>query len=110
MTSIYAMLFDLLNAAERRRFYQLLALIVAMALVDTAGVASILPFLAAVADPAHAKSGALLGKLYQGLGFTEDKSFLIFLGALVLWNEDRAVLAADLALLCRFRPYDIVAP
>ena len=84
MISIYAKLFDLLDARERWRFYQLLGLIIAMALLDTASVASILPFLAAVADPAHARSGVALGKLYHGLGFTNDKSFLIFLGTLVL--------------------------
>ncbi len=52
MLATYRKLFDLLNPHERRRFYLLLGLIILMALVDTIGVASIMPFLAVVANPA----------------------------------------------------------
>ena len=83
MIEIYRKLFDLLDARERRRFYQLLALIVAMALIDMAGVAAILPFLAAVANPGKILHNRLLSVLYKGLGFSNDQSFLIFLGAMV---------------------------
>lgn len=84
MFSTYRQLFDLLDARERRRILLLLVMISVAAVMDMVGIASILPFLAAVSDPAGAKSHALLSGLYRFFGFTNDRSFLVFLGLLVL--------------------------
>ena len=83
MLATYRKLFDLLNAHERRRFYLLLALIILMALVDTIGVASIMPFLAVVANPDMIEHNARLASLYHWLGMTNVKQFLIVLGCIV---------------------------
>ncbi len=84
MFSTYRQLFDLLDARERRRILLLLAMISVAAVMDMVGIASILPFLAAVSDPAGAKSHALLSGIYSYFGFTDDRSFLVFLGLCVL--------------------------
>ncbi|MCF1711090.1 ABC transporter ATP-binding protein/permease [Tabrizicola sp. J26] len=83
MLATYRKLFDLLNAHERRRFYLLLGLIILMALVDTIGVASIMPFLAVVANPEMIEKNARIAALYHWLGMTDVKQFLIVLGCLV---------------------------
>jgi ABC-type multidrug transport system fused ATPase/permease subunit len=93
MIAIYRKLFDLLDARERRRFYQLLALIILTALVDMVGVASILPFLAVIGDPSKIRQGNLLTRLYDMFGFTSDRAFLVFLGGLVF-----AVIVAGLVV------------
>jgi ABC-type multidrug transport system fused ATPase/permease subunit len=84
MISIYAKLFDLLDAREQLRFYLLLGLIVVNGVVEMVGVASVLPFLAVLADPGIVAKHRLLSMTYEGLGFQSDLSFQIFLGLVVL--------------------------
>jgi ABC-type multidrug transport system fused ATPase/permease subunit len=83
MRDTYRKLFDLLTGQERRRFFLLLAMIIVMALVDMAGVASILPFLAVVSDPTMIHKNAYLAAAYDWLGITNDQTFLITLGLAV---------------------------
>ena len=83
MIAIYKKLFDLLDRRERRRFYQLLVLIMLMGLLDMAGVASILPFLAVVSDPAMITGNPTLAMLYGWSGLTTPDAFLILFGLLV---------------------------
>ena len=83
MIAIYRKIFDLLDARERRRFWQLLGLIMLMGLLDMAGVASILPFLAVVSDPAMISSNPSLARAYDWSGLASPDSFLILFGVLV---------------------------
>ena len=80
MITLYAKIFGLLDRKERRRFYQLLAMIVVMGVLDMVGVAAILPFLAVVSNPAQIGKSHYLSLLQNWTGFTEPNSFLIFLG------------------------------
>ncbi|MGB3147780.1 MAG: ABC transporter ATP-binding protein [Paracoccaceae bacterium] len=84
MISTYKKLYDLLSARERRRVFLLLAMMIISGILDMVGIASILPFLAAVADPENARSHSLLSRIYEWGNFQSDQSFLIFLGFLVL--------------------------
>ncbi|MCX8508007.1 MAG: ABC transporter ATP-binding protein [Rhodobacteraceae bacterium] len=84
MLSTYSKLYDLLTYRERRRAGLLLLAISLAAIMDMIGIASILPFLAAVSDPAGAKSHRLLAGLYHYFNFQNDRSFLIFMGVMVL--------------------------
>lgn len=83
MIRIYRQIFDLLDAQERRRFYQLLAMIIVMGILDMVGVAAILPFLAVVSDPSHIASSRYLSVLQNWTGLSDQQDFLIFLGVLV---------------------------
>jgi ATP-binding cassette, subfamily B, bacterial PglK len=77
-------LFDLLSRRDRVQLYVLLAVLVTVALVETAGIASIMPFMAVVTNPQVIHANAWLNAVFEALGFQSDQAFLIFLGALVL--------------------------
>jgi ABC-type multidrug transport system fused ATPase/permease subunit len=84
MISIYRKLFDLLTHRERQRFFLLLLLIIVMAFVDMLGVASILPFLAVVSNPAQIRQNDYLSWFHTWLGGPDDQTFLVVLGLGVL--------------------------
>src|SRR5690606_20619067 len=81
-----------------------LPLMVVRAVIDTVGVATVLPFIAVVADPEGALSNRYLGGLYRALGFQDVRSFLILLGLgafLVLLVSNSLTVAVEF-LLKRF--------
>lgn len=69
----------LLESRERSRMMQITLLMLITAFVQMAGIASVLPFLAVVADPAIIDSNAVLASMYGWLEFTSHNSFLFFL-------------------------------
>lgn len=70
----------LFSPAERRRVYWMLALFVALGLVEVAGIASIMPFIAVAATPDLIQTNHTLNFVYQMLGFETVSGFLMFLG------------------------------
>ena len=84
MVETYRKLLDLLTPRERRRFHLLLVLILCMGFAQSIGVASLLPFLAVLAEPEVIRTNEHLAAVYTYLGFTTDRGFLIFLGLGVL--------------------------
>lgn len=74
---------SLFTEKERRWGYLLLAMIMGMALLDMAGVASILPFVVVLTDSEAVENNRWLAWAYEWLGFTDTNSFLIFLGVLL---------------------------
>lgn len=82
MFATYAKVLDLLTPPERRRFYGLVCLTLAMGLVDMLGVASIMPFLAVLANPDIVETSAPLALLSDWLG-AEGPGFLLALGFIV---------------------------
>lgn len=83
MITTYRRIYGLLDQQERLRFFQLLAMMIVMGILDMIGVAAILPFLAVVADPTQITENRFLAFLNQFTGFAEPKEFLVFLGASV---------------------------
>lgn len=77
-------LLSLFSPRERKHIYWLLLAIVVMALVEMAGIASIMPFMSLVADPGLIHRQAVLARVYVVLGFSRDLAFLYFVGAIVL--------------------------
>lgn len=84
MLAVYRRLFDLLNPRERRQFWLLLGMVVMMGVFDLIGVASILPFLAVLANPEIVHENQFLATIYDALGFSETRPFLEFLGIVAL--------------------------
>jgi len=82
LLTTYRRLLGLLDQAERRRFWLLSGMIFVMGLLELAGVASILPFLAVLSNPESIDNHALLRNSYDLLGFTSANNFLLFLSAL----------------------------
>jgi ATP-binding cassette, subfamily B, bacterial PglK len=81
--STYKKILQLLTKKERRQGYLLLVMIPVMALLDTIGVASIMPFMSVLGNPEVVEANRWLAMAYTKLGFTETDSFLFFLGLVV---------------------------
>ncbi len=84
MREIIKKLFHILTPAERGKMYLLFALMTLTALVEVAGVASIMPFLSVVTDPSSIHTNRFLSFLYSAFNFRSENSFLIFTGVMVL--------------------------
>ena len=73
-------LLSLFPRRERLRIFALLASTTVSGLLQAVGVASIMPFIAVVADPGLVESNAWLARAYGRLGFASTNKFLVFLG------------------------------
>jgi ABC-type multidrug transport system fused ATPase/permease subunit len=78
-------LFILLTPKDRIRTYILLVMILVMALLDAIGIASIMPFIAVLANPDLIQTNSYLAKLYNILGGGSQKDFLLILGVLIFF-------------------------
>jgi ABC-type multidrug transport system fused ATPase/permease subunit len=76
-------IFRILSPRERRQILLLLPLLVVSSLVEVVGIASIMPFLAIVADPELVERQEILRVLYEAGGFDSTRTFLIALGVLM---------------------------
>lgn len=70
---------SLLTRSEKIQALWLFALILLMALIETAGVASIMPFIAVLADPDIVTRAGPLSALYERFNFASPRSFTMFL-------------------------------
>lgn len=77
----YRKVLDLLTSSEKRRGVVILAIVTAMAVLEVAGVASVMPFLAVLGNPEVVDSNKVLSRLFTVLGFESRQHFLVFLGA-----------------------------
>jgi ABC-type multidrug transport system fused ATPase/permease subunit len=84
MIVTFKKVFALFNAKEKQQIYKLVLLIFIMGLFETAGVASILPFLAVLANPDSVTENEFLMQAYQLIGSADPQSFLVILGLGVL--------------------------
>lgn len=85
MFEVIKKIYSLLNKKERRQFFRLILAVVFVGLIEVAGIASIMPFMAVVANPEVVENNRYLHWAYQGLDFTSVNSFLVFLGFLVFF-------------------------
>jgi ATP-binding cassette, subfamily B, bacterial PglK len=94
----------LIERGERWKLFVLFAAMVVTGLLQTAGVASIMPFIGVAANPDIVTEQALLARVYEALGFTSEQSFLLFLGVsvIVLIAVANAFMALTLWLSLRF--------
>ncbi|MEM6745501.1 MAG: ABC transporter ATP-binding protein [Pseudomonadota bacterium] len=80
MPDVLTKIMELLDARERRNFWLLMAGVLVMGLANMAGVGSIIPFLAVLADPDVVERNAALSRLYALSGAATPERFLIWLG------------------------------
>lgn len=83
-SDIPSKIIGLFDHTERRRVWALLLLIVVAGLIETAGVVSIMPFLAVVATPEAVDNSAMLRSAYQFLGSEDVEQFILWLGLLTV--------------------------
>jgi ABC-type multidrug transport system fused ATPase/permease subunit len=84
MISTFRKLRDLLDRREQRNALLLFSIIFLQGLVEAAGVASIVPFMAVLSNPQLIHSNPALAAIYNGLGFHDHIVFLIFLAIAAL--------------------------
>jgi hypothetical protein len=83
MLTPFRQLLALMDASERRRFGWLMGLVALTGLVDTLGVASILPFLAVLTDPEILERNVRLAAVMARFGLEDRGQSLGVLGAVV---------------------------
>ena len=71
---------SLFTLAEQRKAIWMLLLALCMAVAETAGVISIMPFLSVLARPGVVHENPWLERAYSTLGFTDTASFIVALG------------------------------
>lgn len=123
--SITWKLFGLLTRSERWEMLGVLLLSIVVAVFETAGVASVLPFMAVVMDPTAFERYAILEKFTEIIGVTDTKQRLVALGiavgivivmsnaasAIAIWTQQRAAarirarLSIELFRRFMFQPY-----
>jgi len=80
MWDIFSKLRNLLDRREQRRALLLIGLIIVSGFVESARVASIVPFVSVVANTSVIETNSYLAAAYKWLGFESPKMFLFFLG------------------------------
>ncbi|WP_019611912.1 ABC transporter ATP-binding protein [Thioalkalivibrio sp. AKL7] len=94
----------LLDPRDRGKVVLLLILMIATAFMQTAGIASVMPFLAVLSDPGMVHDNEMLRFAYEWLGFESTGRFLYFLGlaAFVLFMTGTALQAFNQWAITRF--------
>tara|TARA_Y100000588_G_scaffold346577_1_gene394657 strand:- start:12 stop:1835 length:1824 start_codon:yes stop_codon:yes gene_type:complete len=78
-------LIEMLPKKDRKLLVWLLLLLIVSAMVEMAGVASVVPFLNIVADPKIIETDERLSRLYQTFEFVDDRQFLLTMGIVVFF-------------------------
>lgn len=84
MIEVFRKVFSLLDAQERRRFWVLTVLMIFVALVEVAGVSSVLVLLNVLADPTTVDNSRALSWLRGVLGTESAFSFQVALAVIVI--------------------------
>jgi ABC-type multidrug transport system fused ATPase/permease subunit len=89
---------------EQRKAVSMLALVILMALAETAGVISIMPFLSVLGRPAIIEENTALRALYHHFDFTSARAFTVALGlaSIAIVVSSAAFKTVTLHLLNRF--------
>lgn len=80
MIQIFRKIRGVLDARERRNALMLLCLMLVAAFVEVVGVASVMPFVAILADPTIVSANRHLNWAFTTMGFTDPRSFMVLLG------------------------------
>ncbi|MTD10597.1 ATP-binding cassette domain-containing protein [Acinetobacter sp. YIM 103518] len=73
-------LWRILTPLDKRKVIYVLILVMGMAVIESAGVISIMPFLAVLSNPSVIETTPLLKKIYEILGANNTEQMIIYLG------------------------------
>lgn len=93
MLNTFRLLSSLLDRREKIQALLVLLLMLAVAVAETLGVVSIMPFIAILSDPSIIERNSILNGVYRALAFDSQDAFIAFIGAAVF-----VVLLVSLAL------------
>jgi ABC-type bacteriocin/lantibiotic exporter with double-glycine peptidase domain len=74
----------LLSPREQRQALLLLTMMMGAAMLEVAGIASVMPFIIVLTDPSLIQTIPALSLAYDLFGFSDSRSFLVALGGLLL--------------------------
>ncbi|MFA9462549.1 ABC transporter ATP-binding protein [Thiohalorhabdus methylotrophus] len=80
MLAVYRKVLELLTPREKRQGILVLGVVTGMAVLEVAGVASVMPFLSVMANPKAIDTNEALAWLFSVLGYESRERFLVFLG------------------------------
>ena len=80
MLSTYRMILALMTQVERRRFYQVFALVFVLSFFEATSVLAILPFLQVLSDPEILQGDGVIASLYRLTGEGDEQRFFVLLG------------------------------
>ncbi|MEZ5550322.1 MAG: ABC transporter ATP-binding protein [Pseudomonadales bacterium] len=103
MFTPYFKLYELLSSSERKGMWGLVALTLSMAILDTIGIASVMPFISVLSNPEILSTNRILASTYAYLGFGSQQQFLIFLGIGTFVTLMASVLFRSLTLWAQLR-------
>ncbi|WP_407061155.1 ABC transporter ATP-binding protein [Acinetobacter faecalis] len=75
-------LWGILTPLDKRKIIYVLMLVIGMALIESAGVISIMPFLAVLSNPSVIETTPILKKIYEILGVDNTEQMIIYLGVI----------------------------
>ena len=75
----YKRILDLLSPLDRRKLLLLIPLMLGGAVIDTLGVASVMPFITVLSNPGVISSNTYLKTAFDFLGFASERDFMRFL-------------------------------
>lgn len=84
MAKFLKLMFEMSSKRERIKALILLLLLIIVALLDMAGVASILPFIGILADPSIAHRNPALAYVVESFGFINEQNLMFVLGGVSL--------------------------
>lgn len=95
---------SILTPQERKKTILILILVILMALAETVGVVSIMPFLSVLARPSIVQDSEVLAWLYHKFSFTSSQDFIFVLGliSIILVVGSSAFKTITLHLVNRF--------
>lgn len=85
MLNTLKQLWQILTPLDKRKLLLVLTLVMIMALIEAAGVVSIMPFLAVLSNPKVIESSAILKTLYELFSSNTPQQFIMYLGILSLF-------------------------
>ncbi|MFV8836436.1 ABC transporter ATP-binding protein [Aquisalimonas sp. APHAB1-3] len=78
--TLFAKILALLTPKEKKRGALVMVMVIIMACLETAGVASLMPFLSVLGNPEVVQTNPVLATVYDTFGFQSVDSFLLALG------------------------------
>ena len=85
MLSSLKQLWQILSPLDKRKVIYVFILVMGMAFIESAGVISIMPFLAVLSNPNVVESNSYLKQLYDFTGAANKQNFILYLGFLSLF-------------------------
>jgi len=78
-------LWQILSPLDKRKVIYVFILVMGMAFIESAGVISIMPFLAVLSNPDVVESNSYIKQLYDFTGAANKQNFILYLGLLSLF-------------------------